>query len=83
MGLVPRWRTLAQRASWGELGYGLLRLPVSAVALTVSVTFWSASLVMLALPLYNKYLPAAAPSWATRCCAARPSRSSRPSAWSC
>ena len=57
-GLVPRWRTLAQRASWGELGYGLLRLPVSAVALTVSVTFWSASLVMLALPFYNKYLPA-------------------------
>ena len=56
--LVPRWRMLAQRASWGELGYGLLRLPVSAVALTVSVTFWSAGLVMLALPFYNKYLPA-------------------------
>ncbi len=56
--LVPRWRTLAQRASWGELGYALLRLPVSAVALTVSVTFWSAGLVMLALPFYNKYLPA-------------------------
>ena len=57
-GLVPRWRMLAQRASWGELGYGLLRLPVSAVALTVSVSFWSAGLVMLALPFYNKYLPA-------------------------
>ena len=57
-GLVPRWRMLAQRASWGELSYGLLRLPVSAVALTVSVSFWSAGLVMLALPFYNKYLPA-------------------------
>ncbi len=57
-GLVPRWRMLAQRASWGELGYGLLRLPVSAVALTVSVAFWSAGLVMLALPFYDKYLPA-------------------------
>jgi signal transduction histidine kinase len=57
-GLVPRRRTLAQRASWGELGYGLLRLPVSAVALTVSVSFWAAGLVMLALPFYNKYLPA-------------------------
>jgi signal transduction histidine kinase len=57
-GLVPRWRMLTQRASWGELGYGLLRLPVSAVALTISVLFWSAGLVMLALPFYNKYLPA-------------------------
>ena len=57
-GLVPRWRMLGQRASWAELGYGLLRLPVSAVALTVSVSFWSAGLVMLALPFYNKYLPA-------------------------
>ncbi len=57
-GLVPRWRMLAQRASWGELSYGLLRLPVSVVALTVSVSFWSAGLVMLALPFYNKYLPA-------------------------
>ncbi len=57
-GLVPRWRMFAQRASWGELSYALLRLPVSAVALTVSVSFWSAGLVMLALPFYNKYLPA-------------------------
>jgi signal transduction histidine kinase len=57
-GLVPRWRMLGQRASWAELSYGLLRLPVSAVALTVSVSFWSAGLVMLALPFYNTYLPA-------------------------
>ena len=46
-----------QRATWSEIGYGLLRLPVSAVALTLSVAFWAAGLVMLTLPLYNKYLP--------------------------
>ena len=31
-GIVPRWRMLTERATWGEIGYGLLRLPVSAVA---------------------------------------------------
>ena len=55
--VVPRWRTLTQRATWGEIGYSLLRLPVSAVALTLSVSAWSAALVLLTLPLYNKYLP--------------------------
>ena len=56
--VVPRWRTLTQRATWGDIGYSLLRLPVSAVALTLSVSAWSAALVLLTLPLYNKYLPA-------------------------
>src|SRR5215471_6921153 len=57
-GIVPRRRVLTERATWGEIGYGLLRLPVSAVAVTVSVSFWSAAVVLLTLPLYNKYLPA-------------------------
>jgi signal transduction histidine kinase len=56
-GVVPRWRALTERATWGEIGYGLLRLPVSAVALTLSVAAWAAGLVMLTLPLYDKYLP--------------------------
>jgi len=56
-GIVPRRRVLAERATWGEIGYALLRLPVSAVAVTVTVAFWSASLVLLTLPLYNKDLP--------------------------
>ena len=55
--VVPRRRTLTQRATWGEIGYALLRLPVSAVALTLSVSAWSAALVLLTLPLYGKYLP--------------------------
>src|ERR1700730_1045842 len=45
-GIVPRWRMFTERATWGEVGYGLLRLPVSAVAATVTVAGWSAGLVM-------------------------------------
>ena len=56
-GIVPRRRVFTERATWGEIGYSLLRLPVSAVAVTVSLTVWSAALVLLTLPLYNTYLP--------------------------
>jgi len=55
--VVPRWRMLAERATWGEIGYSLVRLPVSAVAATLSVSAWSAGLVLLTLPLYDKHLP--------------------------
>jgi signal transduction histidine kinase len=56
-GIVPRWRMLAQRATWSEIGYALLRLPVSAVTATLSITAWAAGLVLLALPFYDRYLP--------------------------
>jgi signal transduction histidine kinase len=56
-GIVPRRRVFTEKATWGEIGYSLLRLPVSAVAVTVSLTTWSAALVLLTLPLYNTYLP--------------------------
>ena len=56
-GIVPRWRMLTERATWGELGYGLLRLPFSAVAVTLSFAAWAAALVALTLPLYNRSLP--------------------------
>ena len=56
-GIIPRWRMLTERASWGEIGYGLLRLPVSAVAATLSIAAWAAGLVLLTLPLYNSLLP--------------------------
>jgi signal transduction histidine kinase len=56
-GIVPRWRMFTERATWGEVGYGLLRLPVSAVAATLSVAAWAAGLVLLTLPLYNRSLP--------------------------
>jgi signal transduction histidine kinase len=56
-GVVPRWRMLTERATWGAIGYGLLRLPASVVTATVSVGVWAVALVMLALPLYNSSLP--------------------------
>ena len=56
-GIVPRWRTLAEKATWGEIGYGLLRFPVSAVAATLSCATWAAGLVLLTLPIYNRFLP--------------------------
>jgi len=56
-GIIPRWRALTERATWGEIGYGLLRLPFSAVAATLSLAAWAAGLVLLTLPLYNRALP--------------------------
>ncbi len=56
-GIVPRWRTLTERATWGDIGYALLRLPVSAVTATISVAAWALGLVMLTLPWNNRYLP--------------------------
>ncbi len=56
-GIVPRWRMLTERATWGELGYGLMRFPFSAVAATLSVAAWAAGLVLLTLPLFNGSLP--------------------------
>ena len=56
-GVVPRWRMFTERATWAEIGYGLLRLPVSAVAATISIAAWAVGLVMLTLPLYNSLLP--------------------------
>jgi signal transduction histidine kinase len=57
-GILPHWRTLGERATWGEIGYALLRLPASAVAVMLSVAMWSAAVVLLTLPLYNAQLPA-------------------------
>ena len=56
-GIVPRWRMLTERATWGEIGYGLLRFPVSAVTATLSCATWAAGLVLLTLPIYNRFLP--------------------------
>jgi signal transduction histidine kinase len=54
---VPRRATLTGRRTWGSVGYGLLRLPVSAVAASITVTIWAVGLVLLTLPLYAHLLP--------------------------
>jgi signal transduction histidine kinase len=61
-GIIPRWRMWAQGATWAELGYALLRLPVSAVALTISIAAWAAGLVLLVLPAYARALPNGGPT---------------------
>jgi signal transduction histidine kinase len=57
-GLVPRRRVYTERATWGEVGYALVRLPASMVTAALTVLVWSLSLVMLTLPLYDGALPA-------------------------
>lgn len=61
--IIPRWRKLAERATWTEIGYALLRLPVSAVAAAISILAWTLGLVMLALPAYGWALPSGGPSF--------------------
>jgi signal transduction histidine kinase len=48
---------LKDRASWLELGYAVLRMPVSLAMMTISLAMWSIGFVMLALPFYNPFLP--------------------------
>jgi signal transduction histidine kinase len=56
-GVIPRLQTLKDRASWAEVGYAVLRLPVSAAIAAISIGLWTVGLVMLTLPLYNGSLP--------------------------
>jgi signal transduction histidine kinase len=60
--IVPRRSAWGKRAMWGEFGYALLRLPVSVVTSTVTVTWWAAGLVMVTLPAFAHDLPNRAPT---------------------
>jgi signal transduction histidine kinase len=55
--LIPRRVTLTGRVTWGEIGYALLRLPVSAATVVLTLGVWSLGLVALTLPLYAGLLP--------------------------
>jgi signal transduction histidine kinase len=59
--LVPRRATLTEWQTWGSIGYGLLRLPVSCVTACISIGIWALGLVLLALPLYGGLLPDGGP----------------------
>jgi signal transduction histidine kinase len=60
-GIVPRWRTLSNRAVWSEFGYALLRFPLSLAGFVAIFGAWSLGLAMLTLPLYNASLPRGGP----------------------
>jgi signal transduction histidine kinase len=55
--IVPRWQTLGSRATWGELGYALLRFPLSVAGFVLVFSAWSIGLTFVTLPLYNGSLP--------------------------
>ncbi len=61
-GIIPRWRMWSEQATWAELGYALLRLPVSAVAAAISILAWAVGLVLLALPVYGRAMPSGGPT---------------------
>jgi signal transduction histidine kinase len=56
------WRVHVRRATdpatWIELGYHLLLLPIGVTTFTIVVTFWTLGLSMFLLPLYAWTLPA-------------------------
>jgi signal transduction histidine kinase len=56
-GLIPSWRKLGARSTWSQIGYALVRLPVSVIAAATSLSVAAVGLVMLTLPLYNWALP--------------------------
>jgi signal transduction histidine kinase len=61
-GIIPRWRMWRESATWAELGYALLRLPVSAAAAAASVLAWAVGLIMLLLPAYAWAMPSGGPT---------------------
>jgi len=62
-GVIPRWRMLAEPATWAELGYPVVRLPVSVACASLSVLAWAVGLGLLALPAYSRDLPGGGPSF--------------------
>jgi signal transduction histidine kinase len=62
-GIIPRWRTWRESATWAELGYALLRLPVSAAAAGISVMAWAVGLILLLLPTYAWAMPSGGPTF--------------------
>ncbi len=61
-GIIPRWRMWRESATWAELGYALLRLPVSAVAAAISVMTWAVGMILLLLPVYGPAMPSGGPT---------------------
>jgi signal transduction histidine kinase len=62
-GIVPTMTMMQSRATWGEIGYGLLRGPVGLFNGVVTVIAWTVGVTALALPLYSRSLPGGGPSF--------------------
>jgi hypothetical protein len=60
-GQKQRWKArLRDAATWRDMAYLLLLLPLGILEFTLVVTFWSVSLALVALPVYYRYLPGGA-----------------------
>jgi signal transduction histidine kinase len=51
------WRAATRAVVWKNLGYSLLRLPLSAVEVVPLMFVWSGGLALTTLPFYNGALP--------------------------
>ncbi len=60
--IVPTMTMMQSRATWGEIGYAVLRVWASAIAVTLTVVVWTVGVVGLTLPLYAGELPGGGPS---------------------
>ena len=56
-GIIPRWKMWKEPETWAEIGYALLRLPVSVAAATISILAWAVGLIMLLMPVYGRDMP--------------------------
>jgi hypothetical protein len=57
-GQRARWRArLLDGATWRDLGYFVVLLPIGIAEFTVVVTTWSVGLGLAALPVYFRFLP--------------------------
>ncbi|HET9139576.1 sensor domain-containing protein [Actinophytocola sp.] len=57
--MSDQWKTrVKDPATWKDMTYFLLMLPIGIAEFTLMVTFWSVSLWLLLLPLYFGFLPA-------------------------
>ena len=60
--IVPTMTMMQSRATWGEIGYAVLRLPAGLVAGALTLLAWTVGVVCLLLPLYARELPGGGPS---------------------
>lgn len=61
-GIIATPSMMSTRATWGEIGYAVLRLPASVIAVALTALVWAVGLVGVTLPLYAGQLPGGAPS---------------------
>ena len=55
--LIPTPSLLRNRATWGKIGYSLLRLPIGGAAALASVVIWAVGVTGVTAPLYAGSLP--------------------------